>query len=265
MHQAEDVVADLLFPQGLALPGGRGLGVQDDPDRQEVVDLLQGLPLPLHFLPDGVKVLGAPGHLKALELALEELVPGQGFLEEVDGLLDQALPGLLGGLDPGGQAGEGLGVEVAKGKVLQLPLELAHPQAVGEGGVDLQGFLGDPLLLLGGHVLQGAEVVQAVRQLDNNDAHVLRHGDEHLAEVLRPPLLPLEVRQLVELADLGLPLHDAAHRGAEAALQLLGRYPAVLQGVVEEACGHRVGVHLQAGQNLGHGHGVGDVGLPASP
>jgi hypothetical protein len=68
-------------------------------------------------------------------------------------------------------------------------------------------------LLLRGHVLQGAEVVQAVRQLDDDDAHVLRHGDEHLAEVLGPLLLPLEVGELVELADLGLPLHDAAHGG----------------------------------------------------
>lgn len=45
-------------------------------------------------------------------------------------------------------------------------------------------------------MLQGAQVVQAVRQLHDDDAHVLRHGDEHLAEVLGPFLLPSRLASL---------------------------------------------------------------------
>ena len=36
-----------------------------------------------------------------------------------------------------------LGMEVHEGHVLQLVADLAHAQAVGDGGVDLQGFAGD--------------------------------------------------------------------------------------------------------------------------
>lgn len=210
-------------------------------------------------------MLGAAHHLKALKLGLEELILPEGFLQDGHGLLNDAFPGFLGLLDAGEKGMVGLGVEVAEGKVLELPLQLPHPQAVGQRGVDLQGFLGDAPLLLGGHVLQGAEVVKAVRQLHDDDAHVLRHGDEHLAEVLGPFLLPLEVGQLVELADLGLPLHQLAHPWPKAPFQLLGGHPAVLQGVVEEARHHGLRVHAQGGQDLRHRHRVGDVGLPASP
>ena len=39
----------------------------------------------------------------------------------------------------------GLGLEVLERQVLELVLHLAHPEAVGDRRVDVEGLLGDPL------------------------------------------------------------------------------------------------------------------------
>ena len=64
-------------------------------------------------------------------------------------------------------------------------LEARHAKAVRERGVDLERLSRDALLRLGLHVLERPHVVDAVAQLDEEHTDVARHGDEHLAEVLR--------------------------------------------------------------------------------
>jgi len=47
-----------------------------------------------------------------------------------------------------------------------------------------EGFAGDGALALGREVLEGAHVVQAVGELDEDDADIADHSEEHLADVL---------------------------------------------------------------------------------
>ena len=77
-----------------------------------------------------------------------------------------------------------LGLEGAHAKVFQFALDLGDSQPVGQGGVNLQGFLGHLFPAVGGQEFQGAHVVGAVGQLDENDTHVLGHGHHHLASGL---------------------------------------------------------------------------------
>jgi hypothetical protein len=91
--------------------------------------------------------------------------------------------------DAGLERLEGYGLEKLERELLELVLDLGHPEAVGNRGVDIQRLLGDARAAILGHVLQRAHVVQTVRQLDEDDPDVVHHREQHLAEVFRLALL----------------------------------------------------------------------------
>ena len=119
--------------------------------------------------------------------------------------------------------------------------------------------------------LQGAHVVEAVRQLDEDDANVLRHGEEHLADALSPggavvgPGPAVGRGQRVQAGQLGHAVHQAGHVGPEALGKLLSRDVAVLDDVVEEGSGQGRGVLAEVGQEEGRLEGMLDVGVPGEP
>lgn len=71
---------------------------------------------------------------------------------------------------------------VHEGEFLQLAKDLVEPQAVRDGNVDFERFLGDAPALVGAHDAQRSEIVQTVGELDENDAHVAAHRKQHLAK-----------------------------------------------------------------------------------
>ena len=93
-----------------------------------------------------------------------------------------------------------LGVQVAQRVVLELALDPVDAEPVRERRVDVERLLRDVALPLRRQVLQRPHVVGAVGELDQDDADVARHREDHLAEVLR--LLLLAAGE-VDLADLG--------------------------------------------------------------
>src|SRR3990167_2855528 len=86
-------------------------------------------------------------------------------------------------------------------KVFQLAAELAHAKAVCGGRVDFNGFLGDALLFDRRKHFERMQVVDAVREFNKDDPHVLRDGHEHFAQIFR--LGMGELRS--ELEDLAFP------------------------------------------------------------
>ena len=75
-----------------------------------------------------------------------------------------------------------LGMFVAEAEVLQFCLDAAEPEAVGYGCEDVE-CLGGNLVLLGGqHGGERAHVVQAVADLDEDDAYVVAHHEKQLLE-----------------------------------------------------------------------------------
>jgi len=214
--------------------------VDDDPHRQQIVDLAQVRALALQLLPDAVQVLGP-----ALERALDAQLL-QPLLQHRDDFLDFAFPLFAAPGDLPHQLRVLLGVQRAEREVLHLPLQRPHAQAVGQRRVNFQRFRRDAALALHGQVPQRAHVVQAVRELDDDDAQVLRHGQEHFSQRAGLLFLPRLEGDLFQLGDA---LDQARHHFAELFGQRLARDVRVLQHVVEKARDDGVGVHLQLGQN----------------
>ena len=108
-----------------------------------------------------------------------------------------------------------VGLEVLEGEVLELPLDLPHPEPMGQRGVDLHRLARDARLLLRRQEPEGAHVVEPVGELDDHHPHVLGHGQEHLADVLG--LLLLHGSGRSELGELGDPVDQARRPRARSA------------------------------------------------
>ena len=231
-----------------------GYVVHDHPEGVQVEDFIEGFALGVHFAVDGIDVLEPPVHPAFHPLLRQPL-------------LDVGLHVVHKAGVEGGDVGQlrlhivvAHRVQVLQGQVLQLPLQLLHAQAVGDGGVDLHGLQGLLLLLGVGLVLEGAHIVQPVAQLDEDDPHVLGHGHEHLAKVLHLLVLPGGILHPGELGDA---LHQVGDLGGEQPGDVVVGGVGVLNAVVEEGRDDGVLVQLQLVDDLRHGDGVDDIGLPA--
>jgi len=100
--------------------------------------------------------------------------------------------------------------------------------------------------------------VQPVGQLDHEDPYVAGHRDHHLADGLR-----LGGVAVVDLVELGDPVHEARDLVAELAAQLVEGVVGVLDGVVQQRGRDGRGRHAEVREDRGDGEGVGDVGVAA--
>ncbi len=91
-------------------------------------------------------------------------------------------------------------LQVEEREVLELPLDLRDAEPVGERRVDLHRLARLVDAALRRQRRERAHVVQAVRELDQDDPDVLGHRDEHLAQVVA---LLLGERLELDLAELG--------------------------------------------------------------
>jgi hypothetical protein len=182
--------------------------------------------------------------MRALDATSIFVLAKQLGFEDDDG--EEASPSFREGVDLIGELLVGEGIGVAEGEVFEFAAELAHAEAVGEGRVDVEGLAGDLLALLGLEVLEGAHVVEAVGELDDDDADVGDHGEEHLADVLGLVIFAVGELDFVELGDA---FDDVGDLLAEALFDLFGGDVGVFDGVVEEAGGDGGGVHLELGED----------------
>ena len=150
------------------------------------------------------------------------------------------------------------GIDVAEPQVFQLSPDLAHAQAVGDGGVDLERLAGNLLLPLRRQMLQSAHVMQAVGQFDEHHADVIHHGQHHLAQVFG---LLFFAGGEIDGADLGDALDDVGDLLAELLADIDDGHRGIFHGVMQQAGGDGDRVHLHLGQNQRHFQGMDQVGL----
>ena len=112
----------------------------------------------------------------------------------------------------------------------------------------------------GGDRVHRAHVVEPVGELDEDDADVARHRQQHLAERLGLRLLARREAQLVELGEA---VDEVGGRRAEALDQLGLADAAVLHRVVHQRGHDRLRVELPLGAQAGDGDRMRDVGLAA--
>ena len=219
----------------------------------EVVHLVEVDALPVQLQVDAVQALdaavdGDDGHLRFGELGED------GAAQFLDQPLGRA-PALV---DLVAQFLVGAGFERLEGQFLELVLDLAHAQPVGDGRVDVEGLPGDALPLLVGDVPEGAHVVEAVGELDEDDADVVHHRQEHAPEVLG--LLGLLGRE-GDAGELGDALDDVGDFGTEELGDPVDGGEGVLDHVMEQAGGHRHGVQSHVDQEVGDLQGMDEVGF----
>ena len=93
---------------------------------------------------------------------------------------------------------------------------------------------------------QRTHVVQAVCKLDEHDAHIADHGQQHLAHVFCLPVFAVRKLDLVDLRDA---FNDVRHLVAELLRDVGSRDGCVFDRVMQQARGNRRCVQLHVCQH----------------
>ena len=202
--------------------------VDQHAQRGQVEDLVELLAAAAHLHVDRVEVLGPARDLGA-HADLGELV-----LEKARGVGDVVLA--VGAalrhhaLDLGVLAR----MQGREGEVFELPLDAVDAQPMRQRRVDLERLLGLLDLLLLAQVAERAHVVQAVGELDQDDADIFGHRHDHLAVVLG---LLLFGRGEADLGQLGDAVDEHGDLVAELLPDLFDRGVGVFDHVVQQGAG----------------------------
>jgi hypothetical protein len=186
------------------------LGIADDAHGKQVVNLIEAAFLANQFAMERVKSLDA-----RFEFG------GNAVLDEAgaNGVLDVFEKALVDGLFFGDfflQGEVSVRLEEAESEIFEFALDDGHAEAMGDGGVDVHGLARDALLLDGRKEFQGAHVVEAVCELDQDDANVVDHGEKHFADVFG---LARFRSHHVQAADLGDTFNEVSNFRAETFFQ----------------------------------------------
>src|SRR5690606_4007883 len=92
-------------------------------------------------------------------------------------------------------------VERPEAEILELDLEAIDTEPIRDRRVDLERLARDAPLLVERQRADRAHVVSAIGELDEHDAQILHHREEHLAEALGLRLGRAVEAEPVELAD----------------------------------------------------------------
>ena len=153
-----------------------------------------------------------------------------------------------------------VGVHRGKAQVLQFAEQQVKAQPVRDGRVDVQGLAGDAAALFGIDRVQRAHVVQPVGQLDEDDAHVARHRQQHFPEAFS---LLFRLGGEIQAVQLGQAIDQFRDFGAESFGQLVLGDALVFHHVVQQGGRQRVDVELPARADFRDGDGMRDVGRSA--
>ena len=233
------------------------LGIDDHPKGVDVRELRKADRFALQLPPDGKGVLLAAKHPG------RDAGGGQLGGDLARDHRDRPAMLLAQGLQPAADGVAGHRIQVQEGQLLQLGADAVAADGARQGRIDFQGLAGDPLTL--GRVLdelQRAHVVQAVGQLDHQDAHVLGDGQDELPQVLG---LAGVFGIAFQLGKLGHALHQLADLFAEQLVDVGPADRTVLDHVVQQGRDDGRGVETVVGEDARHLDGVGEIGIAGRP
>jgi hypothetical protein len=233
-----------------AIAGVRRVGDHAQP--VDVDDLVQRHALAQHLAVDAVEVL-----LARLD-ATRDALPHELRADLLGDLGEELLLVAAGALERALEHPVALRIERAEAEVLELELQAVEPEPLGDRRINVERFPGDRAPPRRRHAADGAHVVRAVGELDEDDAQVTHHREQHLAERFRLRFLAVLELDLVELGDA---VDDLGHGVAELRRDLRLGDRRVLDDVVQDRRDDGVGVEAQLGEDFGGRDGVGDIGL----
>ena len=223
-----------------------------DAEAENVGELLEADGFALHLAPDRVRPL-----LAAIDLRLDAAVGELAGELPLD--VGNQVPIALGKrLQPRQHHAVGVRIELAERQVLQLFPHPVHAHPGGERRIDVERFLRDAPPRLRRHEVEGAHIVQPVRQFDQEDPHVVGDGEQQLAQVFRLGRL---LRDQVELLELGQAVDQPADIRPEQLIDLGTGDRRVLDRVVQQGRGDGGIVELEVGENCRDFQRMGEIGV----
>ena len=156
-----------------------GAIVGDHPEGHDVGQLFKAdVPL-LHLAPDRIGMF-----LPAADFRYQPAI-FQRLLNRIRDFFDLPLIPFLDRLQPLGDGFIGFGFHVAKGEQLHLAHIFIHADPLGQRRINIHGFMRYPQPFFRTlDEMQRPHIVQAVGKLDQQDADIIRHGEQEFAEIL---------------------------------------------------------------------------------
>ncbi len=227
--------------------------VRDNPQRRQIVNLIEPDLLPPHLLENRIRPFDSPIDARRnsffAQTRFDRLTDlGQEFLARMTAVLHIR-----------GDLTEFLRLQMLKREVLKFIAHLSHAQAVRDRRIQIQGLPGNPLPPLRGQTSKGPHVMRAVGQLHQDDAKVLDHRQHHLTEALGLTVLR---RRPIQLAQLGDAIHAVGHFRAEFLADTIDLHARVFHHVMQQPGLERHHVHLHVGENAGDHDGMDYVRVP---
>ena len=218
----------------------------------KVVDLADTLVVAFHLTIDAVKVLGASFDLR-FDSGIFEFFPNL-----TNGVQNECLPLAALMLDLLHEGIVRVRLQVAQAEILQFDLDVRYAEPVCKRSINLECLVGDALTLVLAHVFERAHVVEAVGELDHDDADILCHRKEHLTIIFELYILLGHVLNAPELCHA---VDQYRNILAEQFLHLLDGRVRVLDDIVQKRRADRLIVHMQPRENVGYMERMDDVRL----
>ena len=232
------------------------LGLHYDADGVEVVYLVKGLVLAIHFTVKAVNRL-YPALNAAADVILGKFLGNKclGLIDEITApaefLIDLLLHLLIAYV-----------IKVEEAEILKLLLDSLDTETVSQGCVNIHRLKGDGTLAILLLCRKSTHIMKSVAELDKDNADILGHSEQHLTDVLNMSLLligNLYLNYFSKSVDEKSHLL-AEHLGNDLKIGLIGT---VLHRIVKEGCTDRVGVKTELGNDRGHRNGMADIRLAA--
>ena len=221
----------------------RGHILDDDAKTVDIEHLRKRQVLLGHFLINRIQVLLAARHLR-LKPRL-----GQAGANRLEDFVHHLAPVAARRLGRLGEDAVAQRINMRERELLHFAVQRIQAQAVGDGRVNLQRLARDTAALGRRHRAQGAHVVQAVSQLDQDDANIARHGQQHLAEILG---LRVGLGLELDAIELGNTIDKLGDRFTKTRANVLGGDRGVLDHVVQQRRHQRLRIELPVGQDFRH-------------
>jgi len=132
------------------------------------------------------------------------------------------------------------------GEILQFLLDRPDTEPVRYRSENLHAFERGISLLLRRLEPDGAHIVQAVRQFDDDDADIVRHRDQHFTNVFGLLFLAGGIRNS---SQFGQPVHKGSNFAAEFLFNLLKRNVGILHHIMQQGSHDRFRIHSQLRHN----------------
>ena len=155
------------------------LRIENDADGKDIVYLLKGDVLRLHLVPDGVRRLDALFDF-VVQAELVKFSTDRRYK-----LLKSRVTLFLRGLQLALDNSILIGMLELETQILELGFDGIETQSVGEWRIDVERLASNLVLLVDSLTAEGAHVVEAVCNLNEDDANVIAHRQQEFFEVLR--------------------------------------------------------------------------------